>query len=262
MKKILLILAAISLLSGCISIPTAPLSADEIKSRFSGSSLEIESNGESYYFIPDGSLIYRHKQTNETRAGTWFFYSVDVGNTQKEALCLPAGRTGNTEYKSLLCYRFWDGGYQTWDLKPKLQAVAFSCDGSRSKGLRCRVVGGGFAILNKKEPADNANGRFVQRDKLTVLDQRTGLIWMKCTLGQESHLLDSCDTPPTKFRKGLDEINAYIMDFNRKGYAGHNDWRLPNIDELSDLIWCGVEAKPKEGDLCSSVVPGGKCVFR
>ena len=258
MRSFFSILIATYMLGGCITIPAAPISGTDMNLQFSGNSIEIEDSGDVYYLIPDGSLIFRNKKRDETRAGIWFAESIQVKGKWLEVLCFPSGRTGNTLYKGLRCFNFTDENYNSLDQRKKYWANAYNCDGTRVDGLKCHNVGGGFAFLVKTRPVEDLNGRFVRNDKFTVLDNKTGLMWMTCTLGQESHILEACETPPVKFRKGFDEIESYIIKFNRSGYAGHHDWRLPTFDELSSLVWCGVDAKPKEGDYCSSIVSKGQ----
>ncbi|MEN8190363.1 MAG: DUF1566 domain-containing protein [Thermodesulfobacteriota bacterium] len=71
----------------------------------------------------------------------------------------------------------------------------------------------------------NPDGRFENAladsgDNLTVVDQRTGLMWQ---------------------RAGLDITSVRTMlrnieELNRKGFAGHSDWRMPTLEEAMSLM--------------------------
>lgn len=74
---------------------------------------------------------------------------------------------------------------------------------------------------------------FVDNRDGTVTHKRSGLIWMRCSLGQTWNGAD-CQGEPIKllWREALqkvEEINA------GGGYANHSDWRLPNIKELDSI---------------------------
>lgn len=254
MKTLTLIAITASLLSGCAAMTNRSLGAVDINSQFPGKTLTIEASNEAYYFIPDGLLVYRNKERKETRAGTWFMHPVMIRGARDEALCVPSGRTGNTKYSNMRCFQFTDSDIVMTASGRQFDTIVLSCDGSKAEGINCRKVGFTFSALHKSEVNDDIQGRFEVKNKLTVVDSKTGLTWMKCTLGQDSTPIEPCETPPVKFRKGFEQINAYIKDFNRKGYAGHNDWRLPSYDELSSLIWCGVETTPKDGESCDTLL--------
>lgn len=71
-----------------------------------------------------------------------------------------------------------------------------------------------------------------------MIDKRTGLQWMQCSLGQTWG----------KTKKGKDECTGYIsmMDLytyeqanQPLSFAGYDDWRLPTMWELETLMYCG-----------------------
>lgn len=68
---------------------------------------------------------------------------------------------------------------------------------------------------------DNADG--------TVSDQRTGLVWMSCSLGQ-TWTSSGCEGDATElsWQQALQRAHGY--EFN-----GVNDWRVPNLKELSTI---------------------------
>lgn len=63
----------------------------------------------------------------------------------------------------------------------------------------------------------------------TVTDASTGLMWMQCSLGQSG---EDC-SQSTATTHNWQEALAQAINTN---YAGHSDWRLPNIRELLSLV--------------------------
>jgi len=64
----------------------------------------------------------------------------------------------------------------------------------------------------------------------TVTDNRTGLMWMRCSLGQEWN---------GKTCTGQAIIlpwAAALKEAAKHVYAGHGDWRLPNKNELESIV--------------------------
>lgn len=67
----------------------------------------------------------------------------------------------------------------------------------------------------------------------TVFDQRTGLMWMRCSLGRkwqdgtcmEDHALAA------RFTWG-----DALVQSEKFEYANYNDWRLPNKNELESIV--------------------------
>ncbi len=81
---------------------------------------------------------------------------------------------------------------------------------------------GNHIIVNRYR--DNGNG--------TVTDLETKLEWMRCSLGQDP-ISPTCEGTATPY-KWNDAIEASV-NFN---FAGHDDWRVPTVDELKTLIHC------------------------
>ncbi|WP_151702991.1 DUF1566 domain-containing protein [Nitrincola alkalilacustris] len=88
--------------------------------------------------------------------------------------------------------------------------------------------------------SDLIDGRYVILSDHTIYDMKTGLQWMRCALGQE---WDGRTCAGSATRTRWDEARAQINQLNRQGRSGRNDWRLPDIDELSSLIYCEAEQR-------------------
>ncbi len=72
------------------------------------------------------------------------------------------------------------------------------------------------------------NPRFIDNGDQTITDNLTNLIWSQDGAAE----LATCGTGTNKtWQSALD----YIACLNANNYLGHNDWRLPNINELYSL---------------------------
>ncbi len=70
---------------------------------------------------------------------------------------------------------------------------------------------------------------YIIYDDETVLDTKTGLMWMRCALGQAWDG-ETCIGSPS----GMNWDTAWKQ--SEYDFAGHQDWRLPTIDELRTLV--------------------------
>ncbi len=103
-------------------------------------------------------------------------------------------------------------------------------------------------------------------------DPATGLVWMRCSVGQK-WTGKACTGEPTKFtwQKALDVVAALSWS---GGLAGRTDWRVPAIEELSTLRKCSkgwrreteddkttVEGQvATEGNIATEELPNGQSV--
>lgn len=69
-----------------------------------------------------------------------------------------------------------------------------------------------------------------------VKDTETGLMWMRCSLGQTWKGPDCIGKPADMT---WEQASTAFKNFE---YAGYNDWRLPKPDELKTFIHCGFSA--------------------
>lgn len=78
-------------------------------------------------------------------------------------------------------------------------------------------------------PASTPFVDFTDHADGTVTHERTGLMWKQCLEGQSE--VGCVAGSPTSFtwQQALQYANTHT-------FAGHNDWRLPNIKELSSIV--------------------------
>ena len=74
--------------------------------------------------------------------------------------------------------------------------------------------------------------RYTDSGNGTVMDNKTNLMWKKCSEGQTG---SDCSGSITthNWQEALDIPQIYN---NSGGFASYTDWRLPNIEELRSLI--------------------------
>lgn len=72
----------------------------------------------------------------------------------------------------------------------------------------------------------------IERKGNLVVDNSTGLMWMRCPLGQKWKN-NQCVGDP--IHGDLPALKAKAADFT---YNGHGDWRLPTMDELISIVNC------------------------
>jgi Protein of unknown function (DUF1566) len=102
---------------------------------------------------------------------------------------------------------------------------------------------------------DNGNG--------TVTDLNTGLIWEKKVAGSGClHCVnDLYKWTSTGFGAVNKTIWDWLDDLNASNFAGHNDWRIPNVKELFSIVHYGYRPfinpifGPTQSDYASSTTP-------
>ena len=68
-------------------------------------------------------------------------------------------------------------------------------------------------------------------------DPATGLIWMRCSIGQ-SWTGSTCKGDPLEF-KNWEDAQDYLNKMNKNGgFEGKNNWRVPKIKELITIRKC------------------------
>lgn len=85
----------------------------------------------------------------------------------------------------------------------------------------------------------------------TVKDVKTGLQWMRCSLGQTWR--DGTCVGKAESYAWQGTLDAAATLNRQGGYAGHRDWRVPTKEELLTLVYCS-SGQPKTwndtGALC------------
>jgi hypothetical protein len=83
-------------------------------------------------------------------------------------------------------------------------------------------------------PATTPTMDFTLHDNGTVTHAPTGLMWMRCSLGQTWTGATCTGTGNTYTWSNA--LNAAQTLNASGGYAGHADWRLPNKNELASIV--------------------------
>jgi hypothetical protein len=90
--------------------------------------------------------------------------------------------------------------------------------------------------------------RFVDNGDGTITDRTTGLMWSK---NPHTDL-------PEKF-KGTMVWKDVITAYKELSFAGHNDWRLPTVEELRSIVDYTRGAKENEPAIDTKFFPDTKC---
>jgi Protein of unknown function (DUF1566) len=85
------------------------------------------------------------------------------------------------------------------------------------------------AVCRTDIKTDTPDSRFVVNSNGTVTDNKTRLMWKRCPEGL-SGVTCSVGTPQTMTWKAALDISS------ASGFAGFDDWRLPNIKELESIV--------------------------
>lgn len=75
-------------------------------------------------------------------------------------------------------------------------------------------------------------GQYLNNGDGTITDVVNGLMWSICSVGQTA-TGGTCSGVPTNYASWQVALNAAE---SKKSFAGYDNWRLPNIKELGDLV--------------------------
>lgn len=84
-------------------------------------------------------------------------------------------------------------------------------------------------------PATSPNSRFTLQHNGTVTDRVTGLIWMRCLLGQ-TWQKEGCQGKSVSI-----DLHTAVDRAKTASFANQRDWRLPDIRELESITELGCE---------------------
>ncbi len=96
----------------------------------------------------------------------------------------------------------------------------------------CLVVASGSALAtcNNAIPRSTPDAAFIIHNDGTVTHIATGLMWMRCVLGQTlSGTVCGGSTMTYIWQDALQAADSYT-------FAGYTDWRLPNKSELASIV--------------------------
>ncbi|HTZ18225.1 MAG TPA: DUF1566 domain-containing protein [Dissulfurispiraceae bacterium] len=91
----------------------------------------------------------------------------------------------------------------------------------------------GAYSINPISYTDNGNG--------TVTDNNTGLMWQRCSMGQDSM---TCSGPALTYTWYQAPAATGCGALNTANFAGHNDWRVPSKKELISIVDYSVWGPP------------------
>lgn len=74
---------------------------------------------------------------------------------------------------------------------------------------------------------------FIDNNDGTITHIKTGLMWKRCTEGQE-WTPSGCDSEPTVH--GWNAWENILNDVKEHHFAGYSDWRLPSKNELESIV--------------------------
>ena len=87
-------------------------------------------------------------------------------------------------------------------------------------------------VKAKREKIRLIAGRWYDNLDGTITDRKTGLTWMRCSMGQKWNGR-SCGGKAKDYTWSEANLAGQGVDF-----AGHQDWRLPTVRELFTLVVC------------------------
>ncbi|MGX9727484.1 MAG: Lcl C-terminal domain-containing protein [Candidatus Electronema sp. VV] len=82
-------------------------------------------------------------------------------------------------------------------------------------------------------PASTPDSRLTDNGDGTVTDTKTGLMWKQCVEGLSGSDCASGTAGSFTWQQALQQPGTVN---NAGGFAGHTDWRLPNIKELRSIV--------------------------
>lgn len=84
-------------------------------------------------------------------------------------------------------------------------------------------------------PATTPTSQFTDNHDGTATDTKTGLMWKRCSEGQTWNSANATCDGSTAYHVWAGALNK-AKAANETGFAGHNDWRVPNYTELQSIV--------------------------
>ncbi|MBE0598468.1 MAG: DUF1566 domain-containing protein [Desulfuromonadales bacterium] len=103
-------------------------------------------------------------------------------------------------------------------IAPLLFAILLAVDEAAAQSCKATI------------PAATPEVQFILHDNGTVTHKTTGLMWMRCSLGQSWNGKTCTGTAGShSWQNALKAVHLY-------DFAGYRDWRLPNKNELDSIL--------------------------
>jgi hypothetical protein len=91
---------------------------------------------------------------------------------------------------------------------------------------------------------------------LTITDNNTKLVWLKMDDNNNGDCANLPGSLDMDCEFTWDEAFAFVADLNEAVYAGHDDWRVPNIKELTSIVNYGENVPSISAEFNNSCDPG------
>jgi hypothetical protein len=106
--------------------------------------------------------------------------------------------------------------------------------GLLAMGIGCLPALAAQTCDTQSYPMSTPSARFTDNGDGTLTDTQSGLMWMRCALGQRWTGSACSGDPDALSWKGAQEAAQSLNA--QGGYATHADWRMPHIPELAMIV--------------------------
>lgn len=95
------------------------------------------------------------------------------------------------------------------------------------------ILANGQSCQTASVSVTTPDNRFINHNDGTVTDSKTGLMWKRCSEGQTFNA-GACSGVANLYR--WQAALQQVQTANVQGFAGFNNWRLPNSKELRSIV--------------------------